>query len=502
MERLSNGLRRALSLVFALALLASAFPKISHAESFFAVVTSDTMRVYRNANLVSLWGILKKLDVVEVLDYNGSTARVKKGKNIGYARISDMQRADAIAEDAYINTDCSVYLTPDENDEPIRVSKNLAVRYLGCDQKWALLERNGMIAYCPKACITLADAKDEKEESSVVYDRFEAYVTAASARVYAGASEASAFLGCICQNTVVTVKAYNDTWAQISLNGRTGYCLRSQLARSSAPAPSETPEPESGSGADEIIFETFNATVTGEKARVFNAPSESGRYLGNASASVTVRVFAYNSRWAYIGLNGRYGYTERSNLSRVSENSPSPTAKPTPTPTPKPTPTPSPTPRPVKKTESEIFNGPYTNEQKIYYFLTDIAGYNTAVACGIMANIRKESTFNPAAVSSSGNYHGLCQWSNGRFDTISDYCQTHGYEPYSLEGQLHFLMYDLSTLQAKYGRELSKMENSAQGAYDAGYYFCYYYERPSNKAVKSDERGTLARETYWEKYGY
>ncbi len=71
----------------------------------------------------------------------------------------------------------------------------------------------------------------------------------------------------------------------------------------------------------------------------------------------------------------------------------------------------------------------------------------------------------------------------------------------SLEGQLKYLEYDLKNVNTKYGNALSEIENTAQGAYDAGYYFCYNYERPSDKAAKSDKRGGVARDTYWAKYG-
>ena len=44
------------------------------------------------------------------------------------------------------------------------------------------------------------------------------------------------------------------------------------------------------------------------------------------------------------------------------------------------------------------------------------------------------------------------------------------------------------------------MENSADGAYDAGYDFCYNFEAPSNRASKSDTRGSYAKTTLWNRY--
>lgn len=149
--------------------------------------------------------------------------------------------------------------------------------------------------------------------------------------------------------------------------------------------------------------------------------------------------------------------------------------------------------------QEAIFNGNYSNEEIIFLFFTNIAGYSEAAACGIMANMKKESGFRPNAISSGGGYHGLCQWSKTRFQTITNYCEKYGFDPYSLEGQLNYMMHELAT--TAYGKNLAKFDNTAQGAYDAGYYFCYNYERPSNKAAKSQERGNLAKNTYWAKYG-
>ena len=49
-------------------------------------------------------------------------------------------------------------------------------------------------------------------------------------------------------------------------------------------------------------------------------------------------------------------------------------------------------------------------------------------------------------------------------------------------------------------RYLQGVDNSAQGAYDAGYYFCYNFERPANRESSSVSRGELAWDTYYPKY--
>ena len=506
MERFCKAFRRILALALILTLFSGGFPLSAKAETFQAMVTSETMNVYKDAAMTEWWAEVSKYTIVDVLSYNGNTARIQKGKNIGYARISDMQSLESLFIPAVINRNCSVYQTASTSSKKTSVKKNLAVNIIAENGKWVMLERNGAIAYTYKSYVTVQEpAVNEPVQDPVVYEEFEASVSASSVKVYSAASTTSSYLGTLSKITKVTVLAYNSTWARIRLNEKIGYCLRSALSRTplatATPTPSPTTAQQSASLGSGATYENFFATVSKTTARVYASASSSSKYLGSMSLGTVVEVHAYNKTWVYISLNGRYGYTLRTNLTR--QTSSEPTATPTPTHTPAPTLTPNPaeTPKPGTLTQSEIFASSYSNEKKIYLFLTDVAGYSSAAACGILANMKHESGFRPEAVSSSGNYHGLCQWSNTRFQTISNYCEANGYEPYSLEGQLNFLMYDLSSLQAKYGRDLMAIENTAQGAYDAGYYFCYNYERPSNKAEKSDTRGTLARDTYWTKYG-
>ncbi len=139
----------------------------------------------------------------------------------------------------------------------------------------------------------------------------------------------------------------------------------------------------------------------------------------------------------------------------------------------------------------------------IYNFLIDEMGLSSAAACGVLANIEKESNFNPQLYGDSGSSYGICQWHNGRFDNLKNFCNKNGYSWKTLEGQLHFLKYELETNPSTTGYILDKLEdipNTAEGAYTAGYNWCYYFERPSNKVAKSEARGANARDVYWPVY--
>lgn len=147
--------------------------------------------------------------------------------------------------------------------------------------------------------------------------------------------------------------------------------------------------------------------------------------------------------------------------------------------------------------EGYLHSEEYTNEEKCFMYFTGEMGLSDAAACGIMANIYKESTFNPKAGSS---YYGLVQWGGGRRSNLFAFCEDNGFSASTMEGQLNFLEHELVGAYSSVLEYLNSVPNTAQGAYDAAYHFCYYFERPSNKAAKSNSRGELAQGTYFPAY--
>lgn len=139
-----------------------------------------------------------------------------------------------------------------------------------------------------------------------------------------------------------------------------------------------------------------------------------------------------------------------------------------------------------------------SNKDKVYNALVN-EGLNSAAACGIMANIEKESNFNPTAGSTSGAY-GLCQWTGSRRSNLFSYCNKNGYSSSSVEGQVKFLMYELRGSYSGVLKSLKGVANTADGAYNAGYRFCYDFERPANKSSRASQRGSLAKSSYWPNY--
>lgn len=132
------------------------------------------------------------------------------------------------------------------------------------------------------------------------------------------------------------------------------------------------------------------------------------------------------------------------------------------------------------------------NTNKIYDYLVETLGLNHAAACGILANIQCESNFVPTAVGDGGTSYGLCQWHLERFARLVNWCNTNGYNYHLVEGQMEYLQYELKTLYVDVYEYVRQVPNTAQGAYDAAYYWCAYYEIPDNTFARARQRGNMA----------
>lgn len=109
------------------------------------------------------------------------------------------------------------------------------------------------------------------------------------------------------------------------------------------------------------------------------------------------------------------------------------------------------------------------NTRTIYQYLTKEMNLNHAAACGVLANIQLESNFNTFALGDGGTSYGICQWHNSRFSTLMAHCQSKGIDYNTLEGQLSYLEYELSTGYKSVLNVLKNVPDSEQGAYDAAY---------------------------------
>lgn len=364
--------------------------------------------------------------------------------------------------------------------------------------------------------------------SSALAESFSAAVKSKSMKVYADAY-GQQYLGALPKKSIVTVESYSGGVAKISYNGMTGYARVSDM-RSVASFAAEA--------------KVSSAT------RVYQQPSTASASV-KVKAGVKLYVLAVSGSIAMVEKDGRVGYMSADKLTYLAQSDTAPAVKDEQEqikdvieqlPDDVTDKIPDSVIEDLEKNEAtqdelealkkaleeeyakqqeqdkkqdeaqnttqtisvsveEAFSsGKYSNEQLIYIYAVKKMGYNPAAAAGLLANIKVESGFKPTASGDSGSSYGICQWHAARKTRLINWCESKGADYTTLAAQLAFLQYELETYYPAVHKYMKNVENSAQGAYDAGYYFCYNFEAPANKAGKSASRGSSAMNTYYPKY--
>ncbi len=145
------------------------------------------------------------------------------------------------------------------------------------------------------------------------------------------------------------------------------------------------------------------------------------------------------------------------------------------------------------------------NEKIIYDYCSQVLGLNTAACVAILANVEKECHFDPNNWGDNGNAYGIFQW-NYRRANLFNWCSANNLNVADINAQLGFFRHELTAKDAYSGNGyynevytyLKNVPNTAQGAYDAAYYFASDYEQCTDSQFTP--RAVLARDSYWPKY--
>lgn len=372
---------------------------MAQAEGIPAIVVAQNMPVYADSGFMWPLGSLPVTTVVTLEASVGNVAAISLGENKGYAAMADLLKIEDIATVMEFNTDSRVYQAPKLSSRWLPVDAGLEVNLLATHGAWAMVEREGIVAYTNRYHLSEVIAQEEPQ------------------------------------------------FPQIHL-----------------PTPS----------SPTVVEETFAADIVSDVMRVYKSPSTASQAIGLLPGGIQVTVRAYCGDWAYIELGGNGGYAAISDLKRAVEANPVPS-------------------------ENYLTSDKYSTEKKCYLFLTRELRFNTAAACGVLANIERECDFDAQNLSSDGGY-GLCQWTGARSTRLKNWCAEKGYDYTTVEGQMWYLKYELENHYKSTLSYMREVENSPAGAYLAGYYWCYNFEIPASRAKRSVERGNIAKETYWHRY--
>ena len=296
-------------------------------------------------------------------------------------------------------------------------------------------------------------------------------------RVYRQASVSSRYVT-VQAGTQMNLLAVNGNCAKVERGGAVGYMVYSHLGDPGSAL--ETTEETTPTETTETTVEwrEYNLpVVTTQATRVYQQPSASSRSIA-VGKGMKLTLLALSGSCAKVGRGSAVGYMDASHLTRDEAGSEeSPESQPT-------------------RTGSNPFAAG-SNESVIYSFLTGEGGYNRAAAMGIMANIKYESGYRPTVVGDGGTSYGICQWHLGRKTNLINWCTENNYDYNTLEGQLRFLKYELTTRYTSVHNYLKRVEDSDEGAYDAAYYFCFNFEAPAARTSQSTARGRFARDTLY-----
>ena len=387
-------IRRSVALTLILALCLAAAPA-ALAESFAAYVSASSASVWSDAKQSKRAGSLEQYSVVTVVKWQGDVAAVLYYGNPGYMRVRDLHRVDDGCPEVAVAEKTKVYLEPKTSSPSLSVSKGTKVRLVKAfDSGWAMIEKDGVGAYIQVSALAyisetpVLTATPAPTATPSTENAISGTVTADKVKVYKEADTSSKYLGTLGKGTQVNVLKYNGSWAYIELNGNYGYCAVSALTRTDE-LNKTTPTPTAAPTATPSIENAVPGTVTADKVKVYASASASSKYLGTIGRGTQVNVLKWKGGWAYIELNGNYGYCALSALTRTDELN---------TPTPAPTATPS------------IVNavpGTVTADKvKVYASASASSTYLGTIGRGTQVNVLKWSG-GWAYIELNGNY-GYC----------------------------------------------------------------------------------------------
>ncbi|SDB27518.1 phage tail tip lysozyme [Eubacterium oxidoreducens] len=139
--------------------------------------------------------------------------------------------------------------------------------------------------------------------------------------------------------------------------------------------------------------------------------------------------------------------------------------------------------RPYQSGDYSSLKSGKSQYKELYEILTSKngLGLSSAGACGVLGNLYAETTTLNATSGSESTHFGLCQWGGVRMSNLKKYCKKKGYDYKSLEGQVHFMEYEMKKNYPSLVKYLKKTTNATKAAQE----FCAVFERPTKNSGSS-----------------
>ena len=307
MKYIGRKTKRILALILVIAAVLPAAP--AHAETYKAVAMGGPLTVYQNPTLTGKSVKLSAYAVVNVQATSGNVAQLVNGKNVGYVNARNLQPLSEVAMTAVSNRVTRIFQKPSTSSRSVAIPKGFRMNVLYYNSTYAIVENAGVVGYAIPSHLDIDTSSQGSNPSAdpdeVVVEKYKATVAVASLPVYKSASTSSKLLGTLPAGYAVTVYAQNGSWAYIGKGSNYGFCSLSGLQRNT------------GMNSDGLTG-TIPVTVTASSVKVYKSASTSSTKLGTLSKGAQVNLISTEGSWAYIELNGKYGYCAVSALTSQS----------------------------------------------------------------------------------------------------------------------------------------------------------------------------------------
>ena len=205
----------------------------------------------------------------------------------------------AIAETVIATEAARAYQLPSTSAPSISVPAGTTMEKTAQQNGWVRVERAGRTAYMSAAAVE----KITNLNGMTVY--------AAKATPMYKAYGKTAIYGTLSAGAALTAYAATDSWVYASYAGKKGFVKKADLTTDK---PTEAPVPETAKPVITITKGKY-AYAKVEDAKVYKSYSTSSKVIGVLPINTKLGVGAICGDWAYVGLNGFYGFMQLNSLS-------------------------------------------------------------------------------------------------------------------------------------------------------------------------------------------